>query len=58
MENDPSLMNSLEIATELGYTTEKLNAELLATLLYQKSLEEDLNLIMPHIEAIFINAKK
>jgi hypothetical protein len=32
-ENDPSLRKSLEIASDLGYTTENLNSELLASLL-------------------------
>jgi len=32
-DNDSSLTESLEIATELGYTTENLNSEILASLL-------------------------
>ena len=32
-ENDNSLTESLEIASELGYTTENLNSEILASLL-------------------------
>jgi hypothetical protein len=32
-KNDPSLTESLEIAAELGYTTNMLNSELLASLL-------------------------
>jgi hypothetical protein len=32
-DNDPSLRESLEIASDLGYTTENLNSELLASLL-------------------------
>ena len=33
MENDNSLRKSLEIAHELGYTADKINSELLASLL-------------------------
>src|ERR1700753_1717421 len=37
-ENDASLIESLGLAQELGYTAGKLNSELLATLLYQQNL--------------------
>ena len=43
-ENDPSLQESLEIASEYGYTEiEKLNSELLASLLKTRNNEEDYN---------------
>jgi hypothetical protein len=32
-ENDPSLRNSLEIASEMGFDTQSLNSEILASLL-------------------------
>ena len=40
-ENDCSLSESLEIATELGYTTENLNSELLASLHASRKKEND-----------------
>jgi len=50
MENDASLNQSLEIAHELGYTTENLNSELLASLLASQNariefaeLEDEIN---------------
>ncbi len=42
LEHDCSLGESLEIAHEFGYTTDKLNSELLATLLLQQKLSEEL----------------
>lgn len=55
-ENDPSLTESLEIATEYGYTTENLNSELLATLHASQKKEntfyED---IAPELETLFNN---
>lgn len=40
-ENDPSLQESLEIASEYGYTIDKLSSEVLASLLKSKNNEED-----------------
>jgi hypothetical protein len=40
-ENDPSLSESLEIASEYGYTTENLNSELLATLLKSRETRNE-----------------
>jgi len=40
-ENDNSLTYSMEIASDLGYTTENINSELLATLLHQEFLKEE-----------------
>lgn len=40
-EHDPSLNHSLELASELGYTTDNINSELLATLLYQDILQDE-----------------
>jgi len=39
-ENDASLSESLEIASEYGYTTENLNSEILASLHASKKKEE------------------
>jgi len=50
---DASLSQSLEIASEYGYTTENLNSELLATLLYQQNLTNKWYEISEEIEQIF-----
>lgn len=42
-ENDPSLSESLEIASEYGYETSKLNSEILASLLMSRNNQEDYN---------------
>jgi hypothetical protein len=52
-DNDNSLKDSLEIAIEYGYTIENVNSELLATLLHQKLLNEDLSEVMDEIQDIF-----
>lgn len=52
-ENDPSLNESLSLASELGYTTENLNSEILATLLYQQDLNNEWNEISTEIEEYF-----
>ena len=55
-ENDPSLTESLEIATEYGYTTENLNSELLASLHASQKKEETFHeLIAPELETLFNN---
>lgn len=41
-ENDPSLTDALALAHEYGYTADKLNSELLATLLLQQNLSSEL----------------
>lgn len=51
--NDTSLNRSLEIASELGFTTENLNSELLATLVHQEDLREQYYEIQNEIEEIF-----
>lgn len=40
--HDPSLQSSLSLAHEYGYKINELNSEILATLLYQNNLKEDL----------------
>ena len=52
-ENDNSLYESLEIAGEYGYTTQNLNSELLATLLYQQNLTNQWYEISEQVEEIF-----
>jgi sulfatase maturation enzyme AslB (radical SAM superfamily) len=42
-EEDSSLTESLSIAQEYGYTLNKINSELLATLLLQQKLSEELS---------------
>ncbi len=55
MREDVSLSDSLEIASEYGYTTEQLNSELLATLLYQQKLTEQWYEIEEQVEELFNN---
>jgi hypothetical protein len=43
MEYDNSLHESLALASEMGFTLEKLSSELLATLLLQQKLSEELS---------------
>ena len=40
-ENDPSLNDSLEIASELGYEVKNLNSEILASLLKSKNVRDE-----------------
>ena len=53
MREDASLSNSLDIASEYGYTTDQLNSELLATLLYQQRLTEQWYEISEQVEELF-----
>lgn len=41
-ENDPSLRESTELASDIGYDVKDINSELLATLLLQQELNEEL----------------
>lgn len=41
-ENDPSLTESLELASDMGYETKNLNSELLASLLATEKLIQEL----------------
>lgn len=45
-ENDASLINSLELASDMGYSIENLSSETLATLLLQDLLIEELHNIL------------
>ena len=51
-EHDNSLNLSLEIADELGFETSSLNSELLATLLYQNNLRNELYNLQDEIDEI------
>jgi len=42
LEHDSSLRDSLDLASEMGFTLENLNSEVLATLLYQRNLLESI----------------
>ena len=42
LENDSSLRESLDLASDMGCTLENLNSEVLATLLYQRNLLESI----------------
>jgi hypothetical protein len=42
-EHDPSLMQSMELASEYGFSVDKLNSEVLATLLLQSMLNYELS---------------
>ena len=55
MKEDASLSDSLDIASEYGYTTEQLNSELLATLLYQQRLTEQWYEIEEQVKELFNN---
>ena len=52
-ENDASLKESLSIAEELGYSVGDINSELLATLLQQRELTEELSNLRSEIESIY-----
>ena len=54
-ENDASLSDSLDIASEYGFTIEQLNSELLATLLYQQKLTEQWYEIEEQVKELFNN---
>lgn len=46
MENDTSLQESISLAADMGYETKALNSELLATLLFQQNLREELDKLL------------
>lgn len=52
-ENDNSLYESIKEAITAGYTIEKLNSELLATLLYQQNFTNEWYNISEQVEEIF-----
>lgn len=52
-ENDPSLRDSLEIASEYGYDADKLNSEILASLLASQNSRNDFSELRDQIEEFF-----
>jgi hypothetical protein len=57
-ENDASLQESMRLADELGYETKNLNSELLATLLQQENLSQELSDLENEIRQIFDNTEE
>ena len=53
MKEDPSLMESLEIAHEYGYTADNLNSEILASLLASQRVREDFQRYETELNEIF-----
>lgn len=53
LQNDPSLQLSCELANDMGYTLKDINSELLATILQQQNLHEELNSLRDDIENCF-----
>jgi len=51
-ENDASLSESVEIASDLGYSTENINSELLASLHASQKVREDFYSITNEIDEI------
>ena len=52
-ENDPSLNESLEIATEYGYETQNLNSEILASLLASRDARDEFSELETKINGFF-----
>lgn len=52
-KNDASLQDSMALAAEMGYEAKNINSELLATLLQQQNLNEELNGLTDEITAIY-----
>jgi len=53
LENDPGLQCSLYLASNLGYNIDDINSELLATILQQNKLTEELASLKDDIKAIY-----
>ena len=52
-ENDPSLNESLEIASELGYEVKNLNSEILASLLKSQNVRDEFLYFRDEINEFF-----
>ena len=52
-ENDPSLRDSLEIASEYGYEVQNLNSEILASLLASKLVRDEFDELESEINDFF-----
>ena len=50
-ENDTSLNNSMQLASDMGYEADKINSELLATLLLQDNLTQKAHKLVVELEA-------
>ena len=53
LRNDASLQESINIALECGYELKDINSEVLATLLNQRLLDEELSGLEKDIHAIY-----
>lgn len=53
MAHDNSLVDSLSLAADMGYTPDNLNSEILATLLMQEKLREEWFNIQDEVEELF-----
>lgn len=54
-ENDPSLRESLELASDLGYSLDNINSEVLASLLASKNARDDFMELEDEINDFFAN---
>lgn len=52
-EHDPSLTESMGLAHEMGYTADKINSELLATILQQQNASEAIESFRDEITELF-----
>ena len=52
-ENDPSLMEALEIAAEYGYEAKNLNSEILASLLKSQNVRDEFSELKDEINEFF-----
>lgn len=53
LENDPSLMESMNLASDMGFDCKNLNSEILASLLVSEQLREQFNEFQSDIEDFF-----
>lgn len=57
-ENDPSLRESLELASEFGYTPDNLDSETLASLLASKLVREEFEELENEINDFFLELEE
>ena len=57
-ENDPSLVESLEIAAEYGFTPDNLNSEILASLLASKLVRDEFYDLESEINDFFLELEE
>ena len=53
LENDPSLMESMNLASDMGFDCKNLNSEILASILVSEQLREQFNEFQSDIEDFF-----